>query len=358
MPRREANAALRPAYLLLGDESFFRDRFLARLRRQLPPDTMEFAYTAADLGATAWVEVLAQAQTPSLLALLQVFVLDGAEQLTARGAGDGFRPALAAFVAGAGQPPAAVLVFIARRLHWPADVREMSIEDKSQREKLEALFAPDAEIIPCAQASPAAAAQHLAAEAQSHGWRLDAAAAGLLFEVSGGDLARAACELEKLALYAAGEPITVATVRTLVPEAPATSTDGLWRALSRGDRAAALGALDQVWAAEGEAAAIPLVFQLSRWCRMALIAQQARARDRQRLYQVLPPGLRPPSFLADAVLALAQGAAPSQLRAALDRLERADVALRSSPLSPQGVIESIVCQWDTPAAGQGSPRAE
>ncbi|MGH9535992.1 MAG: DNA polymerase III subunit delta [Terriglobales bacterium] len=351
MAESPSQRPLRPAYLLAGAEAFFRDRFLRQLRLRVPPELWEYTYHQADLASTPWAEVLNGARTPSLLAPLQIFVLDNAEHLASRGAG---AEGLAAFVAAATTPPAAVLVFVARRIVIPADARQMALEDKARLEKLEALLGAACEVIRCAQVEVAEGAQFLLAEAAERGVPLPPAAARDLLECSGGDLARALRELEKLALYAPGQAITADTVRALVPEAPVLSSEGLVRALARGSRAEALAQLDAVWAAEGEAAAIPLIFQLSRMIKMALVARAARVRDRQRLYQVLPVGLRPPSFAADAVLALAQGLSSSQLRAALDRLQRADVALRSRPLSPRLVIEGVLIQWlskDLPVAG-------
>lgn len=337
--------ALHPVYLLLGDEAYFRDRFLAALRGRVPPAAAEFAFTAADLATTPWPEILDQARTPSLLAPLQVFGLDNAEHLAGR-AGAGFAEALAAFVAAAADPPSAILVFIARHMHIPADIRQMDRDDKPRLEKLEAVFAGHCEIVRCAQADAASAARLLAIEASARDWALAPAAGQCLIESSGGDLARAMCELEKLAIYAAGQPITVEMVRALVPEAPSLSADGLWSALARRDRAAALGHLDEIWAAEGDVCGIPLLFQLSRFCRMALLARQARVRDRRHLYEVLPQGLRPPGFAADTVLAIAQNTSRASLCGALDRIQRADVALRSQPLSAQEVVEEVLVQWD------------
>ncbi len=345
MPRRTspADAPLRPAYLLAGAEAYFRDRFLRELRSRIPDEQWEYSWHEADLAATPWAEVLDQARTPSLLAPWQVFVLDNAEHLAAgrRAGAEG----LAAFAAAAGEPPAAVLVFLARRIQIPADPRQMALEDKARLEKLESLLGGACEVIYCAQVETEDAARLLLAEARQRQWRLEEPAARWLLEASAGDLARASLELEKLALYQPGQAITEATVRALVPEAPALSSDGLWLALARRDRSAALVALDAVWAAAGDAGAIPLVFQLSRLCKMALIARAARARDRSRLYQVLPPGLKPPSFAADTVLALAKGMSAEQLTAAVDRLQRSDVALRDRPLSPRVVIEGIIAQW-------------
>lgn len=339
--------ALRPAYLLLGDEAFFRDRFLASLRGCVPPDAAEFAFTAADLATTPWPEILDQARTPSLLSPLQVFLLDNAEHLAGRG-GASFAEALAAFAGAAANPPSAVLVFVARRLHLPADIRQMGLDDKARLEKLEAAFAGRCEIIRCAQADSASAVRLVEAEARARRCVLAPAAGQWLIESSGGDLARAICELEKLSLFAAGQPITAEMVRASVPEAPSQSTDGLWCALTRGDRPAAMTHLDQIWAAEGDVCAIPLLFQLSRLCKMALIAREARARDRRQLYAALPQGLKPPGFLADTVLALAQNRSSPSLRAALDEIQRADVALRSQPMAAQEVVEEVLAQWDRP----------
>lgn len=254
---------------------------------------------------------------------------------------------IAAFAAEFAREPSAVLVFIADHLHLPADRQRVSLEDRSRLQRLEQVFGDFAAMVECAQVSESEAVS----EARTMLARLDAQAEpGALQElvaICDAQLALIARELEKLALHAAGAVITLADIESLAVGARMASGFELAAALAAGRRRG-LEALGRVWADEGDAAGIGLVFQLSRILQMALIARQGRVRDRGELYRVLPEGLRPPSFGADTVLQVARALPPDRLRAGIRGLHAADIALRSSPPSPRLLFE----QWILTAVGE------
>ncbi|HET9783894.1 MAG TPA: DNA polymerase III subunit delta [Terriglobales bacterium] len=348
---------LRPVYTLAGDESYFRDRFRAALRDQLAPETLEFGWRDEDLAATPLDAVLDWALNPSLMAPQQVFWVRNARELYGRGtataADTGSEEAPAAgkkkhgafpdnlrrFTEHAGEPPAAVVVFVADHIHIAADRARMGLDDKSRLQRIEATLGAVGPVIACAQATEAQAAALAQQMALDLGSSLSAPQARRLAEVLDGQLALLQREIEKLALHASGGAITDAAIAALVTGAASASAFELAECIARGDRAGALGRLRAWLASEGESEAIGLIFQLSRAFSMALLAREARVSDRSRLYQVLPEGLRPPGFAADSILAIARRMPEARLRQLLPALQEADMALRSSPPSVGLVLE-------------------
>src|SRR5580658_8072762 len=66
---------LRPAYVFVGDEAFFRKRFRdAILEHLVPADLRDFSVFEFDLAENDLAEVLDRARTPSLMAPFQVFL--------------------------------------------------------------------------------------------------------------------------------------------------------------------------------------------------------------------------------------------------------------------------------------------
>ena len=81
-----AAGKLRPAYVFVGDEAFFRDRCRAAILQHLvPADMRELSLYEFDLAETSVIEVLDRAQTPSLMAPLQVFFVRNVMVLYGRG---------------------------------------------------------------------------------------------------------------------------------------------------------------------------------------------------------------------------------------------------------------------------------
>src|SRR5580700_2168613 len=77
---------LRPAYVFVGDEVFFRKRCReAILEHLVPSDLRDFSLFEFDLAETALAEVLDRARTPSLMAPFQVFFIRGVKSLFGRG---------------------------------------------------------------------------------------------------------------------------------------------------------------------------------------------------------------------------------------------------------------------------------
>src|SRR6202795_2658296 len=77
---------LKPAYVLVGDEAFFRKRCReAILEHLVAPDSRDFSFFEYDLAETSLAEILDRARTPSLMAPFQVFFVRGVKTLFGRG---------------------------------------------------------------------------------------------------------------------------------------------------------------------------------------------------------------------------------------------------------------------------------
>ena len=80
---------LRPAYVFVGDEVFFRKRCReAILEHLVPADLRDFSLFEFDFAETDLAEVLDRARTPSLMAPFQVFFVRGVKTLFGRGSNE------------------------------------------------------------------------------------------------------------------------------------------------------------------------------------------------------------------------------------------------------------------------------
>ncbi len=126
---------LRPVYVFVGDETFFRKRCReALLKHLVPADLRDFSLFDFDLSETDLAEVLDRARTPSLMAPFQVFFIRGVKTLFGRGSNE---EKLAAIEAYSKDPnPDAVLIFVADHISIPADARRMDMTDKERYERI------------------------------------------------------------------------------------------------------------------------------------------------------------------------------------------------------------------------------
>src|SRR5919108_1112632 len=90
---------LRPAYVFVGDETFFRKRCReAILEHLVPPELRDFSLFEFDLAETDIAEILDRARTPSLMAPFQVFFIRGVKTLYTRGSHQDKFDAIEAYV--------------------------------------------------------------------------------------------------------------------------------------------------------------------------------------------------------------------------------------------------------------------
>ena len=175
--------------------------------------------------------------------------------------------------------------------------------------------------------------------------KLDTDAARELVDSLGGDMMMVANELEKLVLFVGEKKrITLGDVETMVLAAKQRSFYDLTDAISARDRARALAVLDAILnTGDGEEAAIGHLYMLSRTFRQMLVIFERNVRDSRALWQALWQGFRVPPFAAEDIIRQARRyKSRRELTSAIRRIARADLALRSNPVSKRFVLENLV----------------
>src|ERR1700733_10765239 len=116
-----SNGALRPGYVLVGDEIFLYERCRRALVDSLiDPTLREFSLSALDLAETSIFHVLDLACTPSLMAPFQVVFVKNLKNLFTRGAKKDEFAALKDYFRSPN--PQAALIFAAHHIPLPADL--------------------------------------------------------------------------------------------------------------------------------------------------------------------------------------------------------------------------------------------
>lgn len=379
---------LRPGYVLLGNETFLLDRCRhAAIDALAPPDIRDFCLHDLDLADTSLFEILDQAQTPSLMAPFQVFFIRNLKQLYTRGSKKEEFVALDSY--GRSPNPQAVLIFIADHLHLPPDLRRMDMQDRERYDRIRETLGDWCGLIELARVDQADAIKWVVSTAATRGARFDDDAARELVDALGADMMLIASELEKLLLYvdgrlrfaadskpfqsiaiASADPtgvphvalvrpgaevasnlpppqprVTLGDVETMVLAAKQRSLYELTDAISARDRTRAILLLHGLLNASdsGEDAAIGHLYMLARTFRQMLIILEKNVRDSRAIWQVLWQGFRMPPFAADDLIRQARRyRSRRDLTRALRLIARADLELRSSPVSKRLVLERLV----------------
>src|SRR5437764_7424352 len=195
-----AERKLRPAYVLIGDEAFFRKRCREAILKYLaPPEVRDFSLYEMDLMEVDINEVLDRARTPSLMAPFQVFFVRGVKALYGRGKHDEEFAAIEAYCKSPN--PDALIVFIADHISIPADVRRMELTDRDRYQKIRETLGEYCGIVELARVEESEAVRWIIDEAARNTAKIDVDAAHELVDSLGGDMMMIAGELEKLLLY-------------------------------------------------------------------------------------------------------------------------------------------------------------
>ncbi|HVH87783.1 MAG TPA: DNA polymerase III subunit delta [Terriglobales bacterium] len=335
---------LRPAYVLVGDEVFFRDRCRAALIQHLvTPELRDFSLHDLDLAETSVTEILDLARTPSLMAPFQVFFIRGVKALYSRGS---HQEEFAAIEEYCRNPnPDAVLIFVADHISIPADARRMDMQDKDRYERIRETVGEYCAVIELARVDEGDGIRWVVEQAAKDEVKIDADAARELVDALGADMMLVSNELEKLILFVGPKKrITIGDVETMVLAAKQRSLYELTDAISAKDRVRALSVLDAMLASEeGEEAAIGHIYMLARTFRQMLVILEKNVRDSRTIWQALWQGFRLPPFAAEDVIRQARRyKSRRELTRALRLLARADLALRSNPASKCLVLEKLV----------------
>jgi len=331
-----------PALLLLGQEAYERRRIKDALLAKFP----ENALTQHDLAETTLAEAVDDARSLSLFATDRLIWVvnaeaslprgraadDGEEGDAAGGASSGGAAPLAAYLKD--PSPGVTLVFEAARFDFEGD-------DKRKQERVRKFYAAIQDVVELRRFGPREARQETDALARRAGFRLQPAAADLLVEALGADIARIAVEIEKLGLYAGGREVGVDDIGALVPDARSTTVFALVNALGRRDRTRSLEILDTL-AREGVYLPLALAF-LSSQFRMALVAREAGLKSSQQIqgyFQRL--GVPMWGARADQIQQTAAKFAAPQLERAIKLIFEADRGLRDARPDDRIVMEQFV----------------
>ncbi|MBI2677922.1 MAG: DNA polymerase III subunit delta [Candidatus Koribacter versatilis] len=335
---------LAPAYLFIGDEGFFRDRCRAALIEHLVPrELREFSFYELDLAEVEVAEVLDRARTPSLMAPFQVFFIRNVKALYGRGSHQAEFDAIEQYVKSPN--PDAVLIFVADHIAIPADVRKMELQDKDRYERIRETLGEYCTVIEFARVDESEGMRWVVDSAGSQGVKVETDAARELVDSLGADMLLVANELEKLFLFVGEKKrVTLADVETMVLAAKQRSLYELTDAISAKDRPRALATLDAILSSgDGDEAAIGHLHMLAKTFRQMLVILEKNVRDSRAIWQALWQGFRVPPFAAEDIIRQARRyKSRRDLTRALRLIAKADLALRSNPVSKRLVLEKLV----------------
>ena len=335
---------LRPVYVFVGDEVFFRKRCRdAILEHLVTPDLRDFSLFEFDLAETDLAEVLDRARTPSLMAPFQVFFVRGVKSLFGRGSNEGKLAAIEEYCKNPN--PDAVLIFVADHISIPADARRMELTDKERYERIRESLGQYCAIIELARVEEGEAVRWIGEYCATRQVKIEADAARELVDALGGDMMMISNELEKLILYVGDKKrITLGDVETMVLAAKQRSLYELTDAISARDRVRALQMLDAILTAgEGDEAAIGHLYMLAKTFRQMLVILERNVRDQRMLWAALWQGFRVPPFAADDIIRQARRyKSKRELTRAIRLVAKTDLALRSNPPNKKLVLEKLV----------------
>jgi len=335
---------LRPAYVFVGDEVFFRKRCRqAILQHLVPADLRDFSLFEFDLAETDLAEILDRARTPSLMAPFQVFFIRGVKSLFGRGSNE---EKLAAIESYCKDPnPDAVLILVADHISIPADARRMDMQDKERYERIRETLGEYCGIVELARVEEGEAVRWIGEYCVTRDVKIDPDAARELVDALGGDMMMISNELEKLILYAGEKKrVSLGDVETMVLAAKQRSLYELTDAISARDSVRGLQVLDAILSAgEGEEAAIGHLYMLAKTFRQMLVILERNVRDQRMLWAALWQGFRVPPFAADDIIRQARRyKSKRELTRGIRLIAKADLALRSNPVSKRLVLEKLV----------------
>src|ERR1700757_9764 len=335
---------MRAAYVFVGDEAFFRKRFRdAILEHLVPADLRDFGLFEFDLAEADLAEILDRARTPSLMAPFQVFFVRGVKNLFGRGFNEEKLAAIEEYCKNSN--PDALVVFVADHISIPADVCKMEMQDKGRYLRIRDTLGQHCGIVELARVEEGDAVRWITDYCTGRGVKIEADGARELVDALGGDMMMISNELEKLILYVGEKKrVMLGDVETMVLAAKQRSLYELTDAISGKDRGAGLGVLDAILlSGEGEQAAIGHIYMLAKTFRQMLVILERNVRDQRMLWAALWQGFRVPPFAADDIIKQARRyKSRRELTRAIRLFAKADLALRSNPVSKRMVLERLV----------------
>jgi len=337
---------LRPVYVFVGDEVFFRKQCRdAILQSLVPTDLREFSLFDFDLAETDLAEVLDRARTPSLMAPFQIFFVRGVKTLFGRGSNSNEEKLNAIEQYCKDPNPDAVLIFVADHISIPADARRMDLTDKERYERIRETLGRYCAIVELGRVEESEAVRWIQEYCLTREVKIEPDAGRELVDSLGGDMMMVSNELEKLILYVGEKKrVTLGDVETMVLAAKQRSLYELTDAISSRDRTRALEMLDAVLSSgDGDEAAIGHLYMLAKTFRQMLVILERNVRDQRMLWAALWQGFRVPPFAADDIIRQARrDKSKRELTRAIRLVSKADLALRSNPPSRRLILEKLV----------------
>ena len=335
---------LRPSYVFVGDEAFFRKQCRdAIVQLLVPPDMRDFSLFEFDLAETDLAEVLDRAQTRSLMAPFQIFFVRGVKTLFGRGSNEEKLGAIEQYCKDPN--PDAVLIFVADHISIPADARRIDLTDKERYERIRETMGRYCSIVELGRVEESDAVRWIQEYCGRREVKIEADAARELVDSLGGDMMMISNELEKLILYVGEKKrVTLGDVETMVLAAKQRSLYELTDAISARDRTRALEVLDAILSTgEGDEAAIGHLYMLAKTFRQMLVILERNVRDQRMLWAALWQGFRVPPFAADDIIRQARRyKSKRELTRAIRLVAKSDLALRSNPPSKRLILEKLV----------------
>jgi DNA polymerase-3 subunit delta len=218
--------------------------------------------------------------------------------------------------------------------------------------KVDAAIVARATAVPFPALDSAQVMTWLAQHARKLGVQLSDDSAALLADAVGADLAHAAGEIDKLASYTGGRPISAADVEAIVGLRRGETVADLLDAVAARDGARAVSLVAAVLA-HPKTSAVPVVNNLAvqalamSWARAARDSGLSASRVESELFRLLKSGgAFPGRPWSDAVKCWSRNLARwsrDELKSSLDHLLAADLALKDSRVSSEeGVVMSLV----------------
>ena len=344
--RQVEKPPLQPAYLLLGNELFYRDRCRRTLiRTALGEAAIEAGspegLVEIDLSEQPLSRLIDEARTLSLFASARVIVGSSAEAVLPRGAAvaksSKAAKGLEALAAYVGKPsPGVVLLLESARYDWG------NRDDKSRIDRVVRAYSKSVEIVELVRLTPSEALKTATSLAKQLKLGISSALLSELVDTLGSDMARLAGELEKLALCVGPDgEVTGKHIELLIPEARQRGVFEFSEALSKGDR---LRALDVLSTLARTGTSWPMQISLiASLFRQALAAKEQRVRNANQVTQLFSGhGIRIWPVRARQVLDIGRHFSQQQLETALTQLSQADRDLRRERPSDRLIMEQLV----------------
>ena len=316
-----AASELKPVYLLTGSDRPKIETALRRLRRHFDQEAVELVSALETGGADA----VALCNAGSLFGdarLVVVLDVDG------RRSGDGKL---------AGGWKAADNAAVVEYLASPAEGTVLALVASAAKKDsaLAKACAKNGRVL-AYDVAKRDLAKWVAEQLKLAGARAEPDACAALVHLVGEDLQALSSEIDKLATWAAGEPLGASEVEELVAATAETPTFALTDAWAKRDAAGALQASEQIFEREGRAPrdiaprlAGALAGHLTRLRQMKRVAAEGK-RPRE-----VAGALRMHPFYAEKVFGQAEGFSEEELRDATVRLAALDLALKGqSRLAP------------------------